>query len=246
MGPFVGTIERAGYLSQNRDEDWYRIPRPPLPSVLNVEVGPVEGVAIGLQITDGRGKKLTGAVGQRGSKVILRNVRLPSENADAGADDEALFLVVRAESGQNREDRYILLLNLGPVDGEMEIEPNDNPSQGTIAGEGPLQGYLSRGDVDFFRIAGHPNQTIAVRVVPPPRVRLVMEINRLSDGQWIGRQEAKKSQGLLELKIASTVADHFLIRLSPRKGEGNPNQAYTLSFVTLPSEIPAFPTKPAP
>ena len=101
-----------------------------------------------------------------------------------------------------------------------------------------MRGYLSRGDVDIFRYKPVAGQGMRVTVIPPSRVRVVVEVTRAGDGLTLGRQEAKSPKDPVIVTLPDPLADSVFIRISPKKGEGNPNQPYSVGVVSVPGGIP--------
>jgi hypothetical protein len=79
--------------------------------VLNLDLEGVEGVAAGLTVRDSAGGKIVAVRGRKGEKLTVHNLVLPNMVVDAGAAAAGgrwWYLVVRAESGLDRERRYVL------------------------------------------------------------------------------------------------------------------------------------------
>jgi len=235
--PFSGAIERAGFLSPTRDEDWYKIPLPTFPAVLGLNLVATKGTGVTLKIVDDRGTKLGVALGNRNSEVSLRNVAIPV--AASAGEPAFVFAVVRTETGQNPQDRYVLHLTLGPAEAGMEVEPNNDSTHAMAMESGSIRGYLPRGDVDVFRYKPAAGQGMRVTVMPPPRVRLVVEVSSAADGLTLARQEAKSRKGPVVLTVPAPVPESVFIRIAPRRGHGNPNQPYSVGIATVPAGIPS-------
>jgi hypothetical protein len=108
-----GSALAAGLFGWRHDEDWYRLPLDFVGPgwVLNLDLEGVEGVAAGLTVSDSAGRKIAAVRGRKGEKLTLHNLVLPSVAVDAGAAAAGgrwWYLVVRAESGLDRERRYVL------------------------------------------------------------------------------------------------------------------------------------------
>ena len=108
-----GSALAAGLFGWRHDEDWYRLPLDFVGPgwVLNLDLDGVEGVAAGLAVNDSAGRKIVAVRGRKGEKLTLHNLVLPSVVADAGAAAAGgrwWYLVVRTESGIDRERRYVL------------------------------------------------------------------------------------------------------------------------------------------
>jgi hypothetical protein len=226
----VGTADFAGLFGWQHDQDFYRIPAPDVASALDIELDAVEGVSAGLQVLGGGGARIAAGKGRRGERLALHNVTIPAGTADAGASARAFYVVVRAESGHNRTQRYVLHVTLGMLKQDAEVEPNDNPTNATEVREGTITGFLPVGDVDYFRYSGDGQREVTFEVACPARVRGRLQVVRPSDGQVLGVTEAKKSRQTLVLANIPSLGEPLLVRLSQGRGDGNPNEPYTLKI----------------
>jgi hypothetical protein len=159
--------------------------------------------------------------------VALRNVRLPSS-------DPNVYVVVAADAGRNLDKRYTLRLRSGDAKADAEIEPNDDPAHAVPLGNGTVTGTLGPGDADVFRYTAPEPTELSVEVAPPPRVDVVLEVLR-EDGSLAMKVDGSK-RGALE-KIANLyVGGVVLLRLSPKKGDGNLDDPYRITVAGRPIE----------
>ena len=222
----------AGFLGWRHDEDWFRVPTAGLPEggVLSADLEPVEGVSASLAVYDSVEHKMIEQHGRRGDRVALRNVRLPSS-------DPNVYVVVSADSGRNLDKRYTLRLRSGDAKADAEIEPNDDPAHAFPLGNGTVTGTLGPGDADVFRYTAPEPTELSVEVAPPPRVAVVLEVLH-EDGSLAMKVDSAK-RGAPE-KIANLfVGGVVLLRLSPKKGEGNLDDAYRITVAGRPIEAGA-------
>jgi len=243
-----GTVELAGFHGWQHDQDFYRIPAPEVPSALDVELDAVEGVTAGLQVLDGSGARIAVGRGRRGERVGLHNVTAPVATTDAGAAARFFYVVVRSESGQNRTQRYVLHLGIGAPKSDSEIEPNDNPAKATLIHDGVLTGFLPVGDVDYFRYSGEGQREVNIEFATPAHVRAKLDVIRQSNGQTIASAEARKAREPVTLSKIPTLGEPLLLRLSQGKGDGNPDESYSLkisSTVLAASKAGATNSSPA-
>jgi hypothetical protein len=231
----VGTAELAGYHGWQRDQDFYRIPLPELVSAMDVDLDAVDGVSASLQVVDGAGGRLASGRGRKGERLALRNVIVRPASADSDPATRYFYVVVRAESGHNREQRYVLRLALGPPKLDAEVEPNDNPESATPVHDGIFSGYLPVGDVDYFRYDGQGQRDITVEVSCPARVRGRLEAFRPGNPQSAGSAEARKARQNVVLSGLPTLGQPLVLRLSQAKGDGNSNDPYSLKITSAPS-----------
>jgi hypothetical protein len=225
-----GTAELAGFHGWQHDQDFYRISAPDVPSALELELDAVEGVTAGLQVLDGSGARIAVGRGRRGERVGLHNVSAPVAATDAGAAARFFYVVVRGEAGQNRTQRYVLHLSMGAPRADSEIEPNDNPAKATSIHDGVLTGFLPVGDVDYFRYTGEGQREVSIEFATPARVRAKLDVIRQSNGQTIASAEARKAREPVALSRIPTLGEPLLLRLSQGKGDGNPNESYSLKI----------------
>ncbi len=229
----------AGLFGWRRDEDWYRLALDATESgwVLNLDLEGVEGVAAGLAVNDSAGRKIVALRGRKGERLTLHNLALPSVAADAGgaaAGGRWWYLVVRAESGLDRERRYVLHAEavLPEARGGFETEPNDDAAHASALADGTTTGYLPLGDVDVFRyLAGEPRE-LDIEVSPPSRVRVRVEVSRERDGQVLAEAVAAKARQTVRVLGISCPAEPILIRLSQGKHDGNASEPYLLKLTS--------------
>jgi hypothetical protein len=233
----VGTADFAGLFGWQHDQDFYRIPAPEVVSAVDIELDAVEGVAAGLQVLDGGGVRIAAGKGRKGERQALHNVTVPAAVVDAGAAGRFFYLVVRAESGHNRTQRYVLHLTMGMLKQDAEIEPNDTPAKATAVRDGTISGFLPVGDVDYFRYTGDGQREVTFEVSCPARVRGKLEVVRPSDGQVLGAAEAKKPRQVVVVTKIPSTGEPLLVRLSQGRGDGNPNEPYSLRISSDPAPI---------
>ncbi len=225
----------AGLFGWRRDEDWYRLPLDAIEPgwVLNLDLEGVEGVAAGLAIHDSAAKRIAGVRGRKGERLTLHNLVLPSVAADAGAaaaGSRWWYLVVRTESGLDRERRYVLHAEaaLPEARGGFETEPNDDAAHASPVADGSTTGYLPVGDVDVFRYLAAEPREMDIEVSSPPRVRVKLEVVRARDGQVLAETAASKARQTVRILGFSCPAEPILLRLSQGKHDGNASEPYLL------------------
>jgi hypothetical protein len=167
----------------------------------------------------------------------LHNVTIPAAVADAGANARSLYVVVRGEAGHNRTQRYVLHLTVGALKQNAEIEPNDNPTSATEVHDGTITGFLPVGDVDYFRYASDGQREVTFEVACPSRVRGKLQVVRPSDGQVLAAAEAPKPRQTVALSKIQSLGEPLLVRLSQGRGDGNPNEPYSLTISSAPIPI---------
>jgi hypothetical protein len=222
--------EAVGYFGWRRDQDWYRIPLDGLPegSTLSADLEAVPGVTASLVVLDSVERKLTEVRGRKEERVAVRNIRLtPGE--------PYIYLQARADVGRNVEVRYNLRLRTDvakPGAAGGDLEPNDDPAHANPLGDGVVQGYLGRGDVDVYRYTAAEPLELDIEAAPPERVDLRMEIIREPDGALLVRSDEGKRQEPERLPNLFAPAGSLLIRLSAPHGDGNPDEPYRLTVAS--------------
>jgi hypothetical protein len=229
----VGTAELAGYHGWQHDQDFYRIPLPDVASALDVDLDAVDGVAASLQVLDGAGKRLAFGKGRKSERAALRNVLVPPTPAVPGPAPRNVYVVVRGESGQNRNQRYVLRMTLGAPKLDAEIEPNDSPDNATPVRDGTISGYLPVSDVDYFRYDGDGQRDVTFEVACPSRVRGKLEAFRA--GTPVASTETKKARQSVVLSGVATQGQPIVLRVSQARGDGNANEPYSLKITSVPS-----------
>jgi hypothetical protein len=231
----------SGLFGWRRDEDWYRLSLDAVEAgwVLNLDLEGVDDVAAGLAVNDSAGRKIVAVRGRKGEKLTLRNLALPSVAPDAGAPAVAgrcWYVVVRAESGFDREHRYVLRAEavLPEARGGFETEPNDDAVHASLLVEGTTTGYLSVGDVDVFRYLAAEPRELDIEVSPPSRVRVKVEVIRERDGQVLAESLAGKARQTVHIIGFSAPVEPLLVRLSQGKHDGNASEPYLLKVASRP------------
>jgi hypothetical protein len=245
----VGSAEWSGFHGWSRDQDFFRIARPEVLSALDVDLDAVDGVGASLQVVDDAGSRRALAKGRKGERLALRNVVLRPASPDAGPASRFVYLVVRAETGSNRAQRYVLRVAMGGPQANVEVEPNDSPAAAMPVSDGTLTGYLPVSDTDFFRYEGQGPRDLTVEVAFPARVRGQVAWFRPGTVEPLGKAEAKKPRQTVTLSAIPTLGQPVVVRISQPKADGNANAPYTLrlaSSTSSPQASTATPAVPAP
>jgi hypothetical protein len=142
-------------------------------------------------------------------------------------------VVVRTEGGRNLDARYTLHVRAELAKEGSETEPNDDPAHASPLAEGLTTGFLLPGDADVFRYTPAGPIALDLEVTPPDRVNVKLEVLR-ADGQPIASADEggrRQPEHLTNVPVTEPV----LIRLTPRKGEGNADEPYQLRVTTHPA-----------
>jgi hypothetical protein len=234
----VGSAELSGFHGWQRDVDFYRIPSPEVAASLDVELDAVDGVGATLQVQDGNGNRLASGRGRKGERLALRNVLLKPLMPDAGPASRCAFVVVRADAGSNRSQRYVMRLSLAAPRLDAEVEPNDSAESATLLKDGASSGYLPVGDTDYFRYESDGPCEVAFEATFPGRVRGKLEVLRPGVAEPIAASAAKKARQTVFLAGVPSLGQPLLLRISQPKGDGNANEPYRLRVSSGPASTP--------
>jgi hypothetical protein len=153
-----GSPVRGTFLTAD-DEDWYRLSVPDgSGDVLRIEVTPVEGVRLELEVRAlGDATLIATFRGTEGLFVRNLSVHL-GEAADAGSPDggpvpAGYYLVLKGKSRHGAPlTPYTLTATIEPGAQDLELEPNDDPEHATPLRE-TATGFLApSGDQDWYRV----------------------------------------------------------------------------------------------
>lgn len=225
--------EIAGYLGWRRDEDWFRLPLDNLPAgnLLDFELEAVESVGASIVVHDARGAEFAIARGRRGERAALRSVVVPATASPAAGSDRERFcyVVVRADSGRNLDQRYVLRVSPVAAEEGKEREPNDDPTRAVAVTDGTWIGFLSVDDVDLFRYAPAASRSVEVTIMPPPRINVELELIAERDRRVIARADIA-GRGQEERLVATIGPGPVLVRVAVSKGQGNVDEPYQLKI----------------
>jgi hypothetical protein len=171
----------TGFIGWQNDQDVWKLSTEALSAknALDISVGPVEGVAVELEVEDALGQALLVHKGARGDGVSVHNL-VPSIAPGA---PPFVYIVVRADKS-NPETPYQLHTEAWVPNIDDETEPNDTPEHAyPIAPDRTVvHAWWEYGDVDCFAIpvAAQP-RAIEITVDTPAELDLAAEL--LVDGK---------------------------------------------------------------
>ena len=102
--------------------------------------------------------------------------------------------------------------------------------------DGTYSGYLTSGDVDWYRYEGEGQRDVTFEVSFPARVRGKIESFRPGD-LAAGVAQTRKRRQTLTLPAIATQGQPLMLRVSGRRGDGNPNEPYVLGISSVPSTV---------
>ncbi len=173
----------TGFAGWTGDVDVYKLSLETLSgkNAIDIELAPVEGIALTLEIADGIGQPIITRKGARHGGVVVRGF------VPAVPDGAAPFhyLTVRADRS-NPETAYQLKVTEHTVAPDAEVEPNDSLDKPMAipADRTQVKATWSAGDVDCFAIAPtDAARTLDLVVSVPDSVDLTAEL--LVDGKSV-------------------------------------------------------------
>jgi hypothetical protein len=144
-------------------------------NAIALEVAPVEGVALELEVDDAAGAPLLVRKGARGDGVAVHRL---SPQLAQGAPPY-LYVFVRGDRS-NPETAYALHVEANVVRPDDELEPNDTPERAYAipADRQNVNGWWDYGDVDCYAIAtgGAASRAIELTITPSPELDLAAEL----------------------------------------------------------------------
>jgi hypothetical protein len=225
----------TGYVGWTGDADVWKLSTEALTAknVLDLELGPVEGVALSVEIADGVGQILVSRKAPRGAALVVRGL-LP---VVAQGAPPFHYVTVRADRS-SPEAAYQLKVTGQPIGTDPELEPNDTPERAMpIPADRTVISDASwtPGDVDCYAIPPDPNaRTLDISIDTPAESDLRAEL--LVNGRSVATAD-QKGKGVAE-KISGQVPENgravVCIRGSDTSGEGR----YSLGFQEGPAKAP--------
>ncbi len=219
----------TGFIGWSRDKDLWKLLLDEVTGddVIDIEVSGVTGLRLVLEVLDVSGKRLLRRWGAKGKSVIVRGLRPRSGH-------EAHFAKVFSRRSQPGES-YAVSFSVRKPDPADEVEPNDGKRSGTslIDGKatvppqtgGMRRGFLTRGDVDYFRLAKRSQpMAISVTVNPPADVDPVLFVMDGKGTVLSKVDEGKKGTKEYVRKLRIPANTDVLIKIS---GHGNSAQPET-------------------
>jgi hypothetical protein len=239
----VGTTA-TGWIAPAGDQDWYRV-HADAPSVLRVELSGVaradlELAVFGPAATPGSDKPVLLARANEGGPKegeVLPDVGLPAGDSFVMVQAAARNLDGKwVRDGEDRENRYKLLLTLSPDDGSIEREPNnDLQSAQVVTVPAAVKGWIwPRKDVDVIRFhieAGHPPVNIVLGAVRGVDLMLrLLEVHGTT-GVVIGSSDSVRGEGEEKLlSVPLKEGDYAVEVSSPHNKDASATQPWTLTI----------------
>ena len=233
----------SGYIGWSGDADVWKISVEALSAknALDVELSPVEGVTLSLEISDGVGKPLVRRKGARGAGLVVRGfvpvvppgappfhyltVKDPTMRDGAGKD-------AVAADRSNPETAYQIRAVAKVIAPDAEIEPNDTPETAmAMPGDRKsLHAQWSTGDVDCFAVAPEDTaRTIEASIDMPNELDLAIDL--LVDGKLAGKSDHPGKGAAEKVTAAVPAGAHVVVRV--RGGDSPGDAAYELVITEI-------------
>lgn len=225
----------TGYIGWTGDADVWKLSTEALTAknVLDLELGPVEGIALSVEIADGIGGTLVSRKAPRGAALVVRGL-LPVVTQGAPPFH---YVTVRADRS-NPEAAYQLEVTGQPIGTDPELEPNDTPERAMpVPADRTVINDASwtPGDVDCYAIPPDPSaRTLDVSIDTPAESDLRAEL--LVNGKSVATAD-QKGKGVAE-KISGQVPENGRAIVCIRGSDASREGRYNLGFQEGPAKAP--------
>lgn len=225
--------EAFGYMGWADDQDMWVISLEGFSPqyALEVDLSPVVGVWLTLQILDAEGGVVVERKAERGRAVRVHSL-VPAEGVER-------YFVRISSRRSNPDERYILRPTRRLLDLDEEVEPDDSPATAVALSadakeiEGTRRGFLTEGDVDYYSLPARGEPTLfTVSVEPPSGVDVKLEVET-SKGEALGESDKGKRGGAERLEAIPVAAGTAVVVKVGGKGDSE-SSYYELSWSTSP------------
>ena len=201
----------SGYLGWSGDADAWKVSVEALSArnALDIELSPVDGVALTLEIADGVGKPIATRKGARGSPLVVRGF-VPQLPPSAPPFH---YLTVRGDRS-NPETAYQIRAVAKLIAPDAEIEPDDTPETAMAmpADRKSLHAHWSTGDIDCFALAPEDTaRTLDVSIDTPSELDLAIDV--LIDGKLMAKVDHPGKGAAEKLVVAVPAGAHAVVRV---------------------------------
>jgi len=230
--------EGFGYIGWNDDKDVWAVSLEGFSPqyALELDLSPVAGVWLTMEILDGEGNLILERKGDKGQALRVHNL-VPVEGA------ERYFVRISARRS-NPDERYSLRPTRRLLDLDEEVEPNDAPSSAVVLSqdakeiEGTRRGFLTPGDTDCYSLPARSEPMLfTVSVTPPPSVDAKLEVDT-DKGQALGESDSSKRGGSESLAAIPVPANTPVVVKVTGSGDAE-SSSYELRWSLAPGASPA-------
>ncbi len=225
----------TGYVGWTGDADVWKLSTEALTAknVLDLELGPIDGIALSVEIADGIGQTLVSRKAPRGAALVVRGL-LPVVTQGAPPFH---YVTVRGDRS-NPEAAYQLRVTGQPIGTDPELEPNDTPERAMpVPADRTVISDASwtPGDIDCYAIPPDPNaRTLDVSIDTPAESDLRAEL--LVNGKAVATAD-QKGKGVAE-KISGQVPENGRAIVCVRGTDASREGRYNLGFQEGPVKAP--------
>ena len=166
----------TGFIGWSGDTDVWKLAIETLAAhdAVDIEISPVDGVALALEVDDGIGRPVMTHKAPRGAKLIVRDL-VPVVPAGGSP---FYYLAVSADRS-NPETRYQLRVTAHGLAPDAEVEPDDTPETAFVIPPDRtiVHATWTPGDVDCFAVPVAPDpQNLVVTIDPKDKIALAGEL----------------------------------------------------------------------
>lgn len=233
--PSLMDARAIGWWSGPEDVDCFELPLvvPPAGAVVRLALTPPSAVTARLRVLDTGDREaglarrvLVDVTGAVGSPVVLPALGARSWERSYVVCGQATSGAIASVDGLGR---YVLDARVFTPEGPFEFEPNETWAMASaLPRDVTLAGYLTRGDVDMYRLSAGPASAVEVTVDPPAEVAAELILEN-EGGVVLARQAGEPGR-----RVALTAAG--VAKVSVRAHEGGSDSArYLLSATSKPA-----------
>jgi hypothetical protein len=232
--------EAFGFLGWNKDQDLWALSLEGFSPgyAIDIDVSPVGGVWMSLEILDVEGNVLVKRTAERGKGVRVYGL-VPGEGAER-------YFARLSSRRSNPEEKYSLRPTRRLLDLDEEAEPNDLPatamalSDDPKEAEGTRRGYFMPGDTDCFRVPSRSEASLlTVTVEPPAGVDILLDVFTEA-GAALGESDRGKRGASESLSAVPVPPNTAVIIKIGGMGDAEPT-AYQLRWSLAPGGVAPAP-----
>jgi hypothetical protein len=226
----------SGYIGWAGDADVWKLSVEALTAkhVLDLELGPVENVALAVEVADGIGQTIVSRKGPKGTALVIRGL---APAVPPGAPPFH-YVTVRADRS-NPEVAYQLKIDGHPVGNDPELEPNDSPDKAMpIPADRTVISDASwtPGDIDCYAIPPEPAARTVDITADPATGNSDLRLELFVDGKSIATAN-QKGKGVTK-KISGQVPENGRAVVCVRGAEASREGKYNLGVQDGPPKGP--------
>lgn len=230
--PISAGHPRQGYLSPYLDEDWFKFEIPTHGNYyLSIGVSAVDGVDTKLAVLDPIQALITEKdVAPQSMPEVIPNLGLDTTK-------EFYYLVVKSSKWQSNEDQtYELKVDLVPVSGMVEIEPNDRMVRATpLARHDTVRGFIeSAKDLDWYQYTNQDStaQILHLQALSVKKIDLTLGVFNEEEQELMRVNDTGEREPEFILNLGVTPQQTYFIKVQNNLKTENSQEPYTLIMQT--------------